>query len=217
MNGWQCVFPRRSFEGMIDYNVFTLSPTATSTPNPGYQVIESSGELITTDRDRSVDYKSSLGLMFEIEAREDVSITSFSFFTAFYSKTLTEVYMRYGSYKGYTGNSYGWERIHSGKSQQQGTSSLTEVKLKTPVYIQQGVTASFHIVTAGMIISVDSSVKEGKVIAQNDAIELYSGIALAYGQWEEGCMNGWQCTIFPGRSFEGIIGYNIFILLPTFP
>ncbi len=174
------------------------------------------GTLVTIDRDRSAKYKSSLGLMFEIEAREDVSITSFSFFTASYSKTSTEVYMRYGSYKGYTGNSYGWERIYSGKSQQQGTSSLTEVKLKTPVYIQQGITASFYIVTPGMIISVDSSVKEGKVIAQNDAIKLFSGIALAYGQWEEGCMNGWQC-IFPGRSFEGIIGYDIFILLPTYP
>jgi hypothetical protein len=81
------------------------------------------------------------------------------------------------------------------------------VKLKTPVCIPQGETASFYIVSRGKIVNVESDVKEGKPVAKDDAIELYAGIALDYDYWEDGCINGWKC-MFPQRSFEGIIGYN---------
>ena len=185
------------------------NPPSNMNPTSSY-----AGTLVTIDKDRSKDYKSTLGLMFEVEAREDVSITSLSFFTGSNSKTQIDVYMRYGSYKGYTASSYGWEKIYSGKTQLRGTAELTEVKLKTPVHIPQGETVSFYIVTPGLIISVDSDVKEGKAIAQNDAIKLYSGTALAYGLWEEGCMNGWKC-VFSQRSFEGIIGYKV-VALPWY-
>jgi len=201
INGWPCKKSPRTFEGIIGYNVFSITDPPRENP-PG-----AGATLITYDGDTSKVYWSTFGIMFEIKAREDVTITSFSFFTGSTSKSLTEVWTRYGSYEGYTASDVGWDRIYDGKIEQGGSYELTVVKLKTPVCIPQGETASFYIVSRGKIVNVESDVKEGKPVAKDDAIELYAGIALDYDYWEDGCINGWKC-MFPQRSFEGIIGYN---------
>jgi len=184
-------------------------PTKNPANNPTNMDPKSSsaGTLVTIDGDRSADYKNAIGVMFDIEAREDVGITSFSTFTGSTSKTWTEVWTRDGSYRGNTADNSGWEKIYFEKSQQRGTAAPIEVTLKTPVYIQQGETASFYIVSPGKITNVESDVKEGKSIAQDDSIKLYAGIALDYDRWERGCINDRQC-IFSARSFEGTISYN---------
>jgi hypothetical protein len=86
----------------------------------------SSGTLVTFDGDRSADYESTVGVMFEVEAREDVSITSLSTLTGSSTKIWTEVWTREGSYTGKTASNDGWEMIYFKKSQQRGTAAPTE-------------------------------------------------------------------------------------------
>jgi hypothetical protein len=167
----------------------------------------SSGTLVTFEGDRSADYESTVGVMFEVEAREDVSITSLSTLTGSSTKIWTEVWTREGSYTGKTASNDGWEMIYFKKSQQRGTAAPTEINFETPVVIREGSSASFYIVSPGMIASVESDVKEGKSIAQNDSIKLYSGLAIAHDRWERGCSNGKEC-IFSARSFQGTISYE---------
>eukprot|EP00986_Skeletonema_menzelii_P001981 scaffold547_cov143-Skeletonema_menzelii.AAC.3 len=167
----------------------------------------SAGTLVTFDGDRSADYQSTLGVMFEVEAQEDVSITSLSTLTGSATTIWSEVWTREGSYAGKTASSDGWEMIYFGKSQQKGTAAPTEITFETPVSIREGATASFYIVSPGLITSVESDVKEGKSIAQNNSIKLYSGAAIAHNRWEMGCINGREC-IFKARSFQGTINYK---------
>jgi len=188
----------------------TGNPNNPTNKNP----TSSAGTLVTIDGDRSANYQSTIGIMFEVEARENVGITSFSTFTGSSTKTWTEVWTRDGSYEGKTTDNSGWDKIYFGKSQQQGLFAPTEITLTSPVYIQKGSTASFYLVSPGKIKSLESNVKEGKAIAQNGSITLFAGAALDYDRWENGCINGRQCVL-SARSFEGTISYNSVTSAPT--
>jgi len=189
-----------------DSCVTTDPPTQNPTKNPTNKPTTSTGTLVTISEDRSADSLAAVGLMFEIEAREDVGITSLSTFTGSDVETWSELWTRDGSYKGKTTSNSGWKRIYSGRSQQRGVVAPTEITLNSPVYIEKGATASFYVVSPGKIMSLESKVKEGRAIAQNDSITLFAGTALEYDRWENGCTEGRQC-VFPARAFEGTISY----------
>mmetsp|Transcript_24306 Transcript_24306/g.34813 ORF Transcript_24306/g.34813 Transcript_24306/m.34813 type:complete len:573 (-) Transcript_24306:68-1786(-) len=179
----------------------------TNNKNPTSSSESSSGTLVSIDGDRNGDYLTSIGIMFAVEAREDLRITSISTFTGSSSNIWTEIWMRNGSHEGKTSDNSGWEKIYFGKNQQRGLFTPTEITLPNPVYVQKGSTVSFYLVSPGKLKSLESSVKEGKAIAQNDSITLFPATAIAYDRWERGCTGGRQCII-PARSFEGTISYD---------
>ena len=182
------------------------APTKSPSTAPTSKPTTSTGKLISISGDRSATYQNTVGFMFEVEAQEDLGITSISMFTGSTAKIWTEIWYRNGSYKGKTGGKEGWEFIYFRKSKQHGIAAPTEITLKEPVYIRKGDTASFYLVSPGRIKSIESDVKEGKVVAENDSIKLFTGTALEYDRWENGCTEDRQC-IFSARSFEGAISY----------
>ena len=182
-------------------------PTNNPTNNNNPTSSGSSGTLVTIDGDRNADYRTTIGMMFAVQARESLRITSISTLTGSSSNIWSEIWMREGSHEGKTSDSSGWERIYFGMNQQRGTLQPTEITLTKPVYIPKGSTTSFYVVSPGKIKSLKSSVKEGQAIAKNDSITLFAGTALAYNRWEDGCKEGKQCII-PARSFQGIISYD---------
>lgn len=191
-----------------DSCVTTDTPTQNPTKNPTNKPATSTGTLVSISGDRNAaDTQSTVGLMFEVLAREDVGITSISTFLGSNAETWTELWTRDGSYEGKTKENSGWKRIHFGKSQQGGAIASTEITLQTPIYIKKGATASFYVVSPGKIRSLQSNVKDGRAIVQNDSIALFAGTALDYDRWENGCTGGRQC-VFTKRAFDGTISYN---------
>ena len=121
------------------------------------------------------------------------------------------MYTRSGHYAGYTSSEEGWTLIYDSTVQQRGLTSMTRLGPfidEHKVNIPAGDTASFYVYTTQNLSYQYSEMwTEGNAILEDDNLRLFAGVALAYGKWEEGCVNE-QCMFAP-RVFSGMLEYSV--------
>ena len=194
----------------------TQLPTALATSSPTKQV----GTLVnfklgSGDRSITSNEVSTVGIIFEVQALRDLAITSLSTFTESEDESWSEVWIRHGRYEGNTASAdAGWERVYFERSQQHGGMAPLDIVFDDEqIFISEGHIMSFYLVSPGKFLSDQGNV-EGHVIAEDNSLRLYTGAALDYGRWEDGCSNGRDC-ILPARVFNGAISYVAATLPPT--
>jgi hypothetical protein len=113
--------------------------------------------------------------MFEVVAKRDVTVKSFSFYTDAARTGVIEVYTRVGTYKNNELVSTGWQLVYNRNVQQNGQSVLTVLgDLDTVVTIPTGSIQSFYMVTANYIM-YDAGSIEGTVFVEDSSLVLYQG------------------------------------------
>lgn len=132
--------------------------------------------------------------------------------------SVVQVYTRPGHYMGHTSSEDGWKLIFNQYVHQRGLTQLTELGPfidNQRVVIPAGETASFYVYTTQKLsYQYSSAWQEGNVVREDENLRLFAGIALAYGQWEEGCAEGVspqpnsQCLFTP-RVFSGVLEYAV--------
>jgi hypothetical protein len=202
---------------MSPTNAPTEEPTVSPTQRPTQSPTTRAGTLANfSSGDRSIgedEVSSSLGLMFEVQALRDLAITSLSTFTASEREIWSEVWIRQGRYQGNTAGAAGWDRVYFKKSQHYGDSAPLDIVFDNQVFIPEGQIMSFYLVSPGKFLSDRASNVEG-VIAEDNSLRLYTGAAIDYGRWEDGCSDDREC-IFPARTFNGAINYATATMTPT--
>jgi hypothetical protein len=119
--------------------------------------------------------RGAQGVMFEVLAKRDVTVKSFSFYTDAARTGVIEVYTRVGTYKNNELVSTGWQRVYNRNVQQNGQSVLTVLgDLDTVVTIPTGSIQSFYMVTANYIM-YDAGSIEGAVLSEDNALTLRQG------------------------------------------
>lgn len=197
----------------------TSGPTSSPTHLPTSSPTTRAGTLVTYNSgDRTVggdDEVSTVGIIFEVQALRDLAITSLATFTQSENIVWSEVWIRQGRYQGFTADHAGWRRIYFKTSQQYGNSAQLDIVFddNEKVFIAEGQIMSFYLISPGKFLSDQGNV-EGNVIAEDNSLKLYTGAAIDYGRWEEGCTDDREC-ILPARIFSGAINYETATMPPT--
>lgn len=119
------------------------------------------------------------GVMFEVVAKRDVTVKSFSFYTDAARTGVIEVYTRVGTYGGYELVSAGWSLVYNKTVTQNGRDVLTLLgDFTTGVTIPSGSKQSFYITTAVnnyVMYEYRAGTVEGAVLSEDNALILYYG------------------------------------------
>jgi MYXO-CTERM domain-containing protein len=144
------------------------------------------------------------GNMFEIVARDDITIDGFDVHIATGTQTI-EVYYRAGSYSGFEGSSAGWTLAGSATVSGAGQGVATSVPIDVNLDISSGSRYAFYVTnTSGTMYYTDGGT-EGSVYAQNADLFFYEGIGKAYPFG----------STFRPRVWNGVIRYSKNSLPPT--
>jgi hypothetical protein len=123
--------------------------------------------------------RGAQGVMFEMRAKRDVTIKSFSFYTDAARTGVIEVYTRIGSYGGKELVASGWSLIYGKTVNQNGRDVLTQLgSFDTGVTIPANSTQSFYIVTANYIM-YDAGSLEWDALSEDTSLILYQGSVTA--------------------------------------
>jgi len=202
------------FNSRITWSSDICGPTPSPTKTPTTSPTTRTGTLVSSNGDRFVgDESSSIGIVFEVQALRDLAITSLTTFTDSETEVWSEVWIRRGRYEGNTSGNAGWKRVYVKKSQQHGKSAPLEIVFDEHVLIPEGQIMSIYLLSPGKFLSEQGNL-EGSVVAEDTSLKLYTGAAIDYGRWEDGCTNDREC-IFPARTFNGAINYETSTMAPT--
>ena len=140
--------------------------------------------------------------MFSVQAQRDVAITSIASFFRSDESGVVQVYTKPGGYANFTENATAWTLIYNNTILQNGKDSLTDVGSfidNQTVVIAKGEIQSFYVYSPNnLAYRKEDGVLEGDFVLGDNSLNLYAGIAIAYGQFGEG-------QIFSPRQFSGVL------------
>jgi len=159
-------------------------------------------ELVASD----IGQYGSMGVMFYVEAKRDLSISSFDFLSGSRAaEQPVQVYTRSGKYSGFELNEDGWEIVYDDDSVNLlGGNKPTPVDLDLRVTIPAETFQSFFIWTPNNRIRYALGTAEGAVYSSNDMLMLYEGLGTSRkfsGSYDE--------SISSPRVFRGAIRYDV--------
>lgn len=137
------------------------------------------------------------GNMFDIVARDDLTIDGFDVNIATGSQTI-EIYYKSGSYSGFETNSAAWTLAGSASVSGAGQGTAVTVPVDVNLSITSGQRYAFYVTnTSGTMFYTDGST-EGAVYAQNADLFFYEGVGKAYPFG----------STFTPRIWNGVIRYS---------
>ncbi|EJK44205.1 hypothetical protein THAOC_37278 [Thalassiosira oceanica] len=140
--------------------------------------------------------KEALAIMFDVTAKRDVAITSLDVIAKKDGEDEVLVYSKLGSYSGFERDESQWENILTETVTLTADQTNNLSWREQPLKIKAGETRAFYIVTSKRKIMYVQDDEEGRLYAQNNVLEIKSGI-VSKGEFQNG--NG------EGR-FSGTLG-----------
>ena len=121
--------------------------------------------------------------------------------------------MRNGLYTGFVDGEIGWTLIYDQDVDQRGDSELTHLgSFSDTVAVAAYSFVSFYVYNPEKLTyQYIDTYREGAVVVEEESLEVYAGVALAYGKWTGGCggpQPDGKCLFAP-RAFSGAIEYSL--------
>lgn len=178
-------------------------------------ITNGTGDLRMFSTTISTPTRIANGTMFTVQALKNVSISALSTHTSTVDDGIIQVYTREGQYTRHTASNEGWTLVFDQLVHQQGGEKLARLVFPGDkrINISTGNSASFYVYTTKNVIYQSRKTwVEGSIVTDDGSLQLFAGIALAYGKWEEGCgaaspQNNGQCLFSP-RVFSGVLEYT---------
>ena len=116
--------------------------------------------------------------MFEIQAKnQDIRVTEIALYSRIQATDLAEVYTRPGTYKGNEFSGNGWSLVYRNQNEVLGGSSLTSLKLTTPVTVNAGSRQSF-LVWTDEVLRYNKGTYEGATYSSDNFVTFFEGVGV---------------------------------------
>jgi hypothetical protein len=180
----------------------TSRPTDTPTAEPS--TAPATNKVLVTKFDSSLSYA---GTMFDIKAREDISINSVAFNTFRYDNVSVLLYTREGNYADNDMDAFGWTLLANVTVQGRGLGNPTYIPEGSfaPILVRRKRMQAFYITSDGPYLRLAIGTTEGNITAYNSDIIVYEGVGKRYPLGK---------LSFSPRAWNGAFRYGV-VDIPT--
>jgi hypothetical protein len=140
------------------------------------------------------------GNMFDVAAKETITITSFEGNFSAAGTTDYEIWTRPGTYVGFEGSSTGWTKIGTGTFTTNAAGVFTAIPIAVNITIPSGQRRAFYLTNHTANNRYHNGTSVGTLLASTPELELYEGAGVNYGT------AGFSGINTP-RAWEGKIHY----------